>query len=146
MVKDLFTLCLLALLPSTAIADDTPASVALLVNEANADIVAARVGPALGAKDSVTRAAAARVALVRGLTSVRDTAGWLQAIAHRNAMEAAGLERPLRVKAPAEPFDGRREQAKKQEPVAVLPENVLPFIASGCDVPESTFELKSQRS
>jgi TonB family protein len=70
MPKYLFTLCLLAFLATTAIADDTPASVALLVNEANADIVAARLGPALAAKDSVTRAAVARVALVRGLTSV----------------------------------------------------------------------------
>jgi hypothetical protein len=70
MPKYLFTLCLLAFLATTVIADDTPATVALLVNEANADIVAARVGPALAAKDSVTRAAVARVALVRGLTSV----------------------------------------------------------------------------
>jgi TonB family protein len=69
MLKTIFTLCLV-LLATTAIADDTPASVALLVNEANADAVAARVGAALAAKDSVTRAAAARVALVRGLTSV----------------------------------------------------------------------------
>jgi hypothetical protein len=50
------------------------------------------------------------------------------------------------MKAPAEPFDGRCEQTKKQNAVAVLPEDVLPFIASGCDVPESTFELKSKRS
>ena len=70
MAKSIFTLCLLTLLATTAMADDTPASVALLVNEANADIVAARVGPALGANDSVARAAASRVALVRGLTSV----------------------------------------------------------------------------
>jgi TonB family protein len=68
--KPIFALCLLALLSTTAIADDTPASVALLVNEANADVIATRVGAALAAKDSVTRAAAARVALVRGLASV----------------------------------------------------------------------------
>jgi TonB family protein len=68
MTKTIF--CLLALLAASATADDTPASIALLVNEANADPIAARVGPALGSKESVTRAAAARVALVRGLTSV----------------------------------------------------------------------------
>jgi len=70
MAKSIFTLCLLAFLATNAIADDTPASVALLVNEANADVIAPRIAAALGAKDSVTRAAAARVALVRGVTNV----------------------------------------------------------------------------
>src|SRR5258706_571109 len=70
MAKLTFTLCLLALLANTASADDTAASIALLVNDANAEAVSARVGPALASRDNVTRAAAARVALVRGLTSV----------------------------------------------------------------------------
>jgi TonB family protein len=69
MAKTIVILCLLTFPASTAFAQETAASVALLVNEANADVVAVRVGPALGAKDSVTRAAAARVALVRGLTT-----------------------------------------------------------------------------
>jgi TonB family protein len=68
MAKTIF--CLLALLAATAMAADTAASIAQLVNEANADTIAARVGAALAANDSVTRAAAARVALVRGMTSV----------------------------------------------------------------------------
>jgi len=68
MAKTIF--CLLALLAANAMAADTAASVAQLVNEPNADSIAARVGAALAANDSVTRAAAARVALVRGLTSV----------------------------------------------------------------------------
>jgi hypothetical protein len=50
------------------------------------------------------------------------------------------------VETPAKSLDGRREQGQKLQPVAILPEDVLPFIASGCDVPEGTFELKSQRS
>ncbi len=70
MAKMTSTLCLLALLATAASADDTAASIALLVNDANAEAVSARVGPALASKDNVTRAAAARVALVRGLTSV----------------------------------------------------------------------------
>jgi len=61
---------LLAFAATAAFADDTPASIALLVNEANADAVASRIGPALAAKDGATRAAAARVALVRGVTAV----------------------------------------------------------------------------
>ncbi|HEX3578758.1 MAG TPA: hypothetical protein VHY33_09360 [Thermoanaerobaculia bacterium] len=61
---------LLAFSATTALADDTPASIALLVNEANAEAVASRIGPALEAKDSLTRAAATRVALVRGVTAV----------------------------------------------------------------------------
>jgi TonB family protein len=69
MSKTVFMLCL-AFAATAAFADDTPASIALLVNEANADTIAARIGPALASKDSVTRAAAARVALVRGLTNV----------------------------------------------------------------------------
>ena len=70
MAKMTSTLCLLALLATAASGDDTAASIALLVNDTNAEAVAARVGPALASKDNVTRAAAARVALVRGLTSV----------------------------------------------------------------------------
>jgi TonB family protein len=70
MAKTTSTLCLLALLATAASADDTAASIALLVNDANAEAVSARVGPALASKDNVTRATAARVALVRGLTSV----------------------------------------------------------------------------
>lgn len=70
MAKTISALCVLALLAVTLSADERPASIALLVNESNADVVAARVGPALAAKDGVTRAAAARVALVRALTSV----------------------------------------------------------------------------
>src|SRR5437764_13908110 len=70
MAKITSTLCLLALLATPASPDDTAASIALLVTDANAEVVAARVGPALASKDNVTRAAAARVALVRGLTSV----------------------------------------------------------------------------
>jgi len=70
MAKTISLFCLLALLSTIASADDTAASIALLVTEANAEAVAARVGPALASKDAVTRAAAARVALVRGLTSV----------------------------------------------------------------------------
>lgn len=79
MAKMTCAFCLLVLLAGSAWADDTAASVALLVNDANAESVSARVGPALAAKDHVTRAAAARVALVRGLTSVlpqlRDALG-----------------------------------------------------------------------
>jgi hypothetical protein len=70
MAKITSTLCLLALLATAASADDTAASIALLVNDTNAEAVTARVGPALASKDNVIRAAAARVALVRGLTSV----------------------------------------------------------------------------
>lgn len=70
MPKNTFALCVLASLTVTASAEETPFSIALLVNETSADVVAARVGPALAARDAVTRAAAARVALVRGLTSV----------------------------------------------------------------------------
>ena len=50
------------------------------------------------------------------------------------------------VETPAKPLDGRREQGKEQDTIVILPEDVLQFIASGCDVPEGTFELKSQRS
>jgi hypothetical protein len=50
------------------------------------------------------------------------------------------------VETPAEPFGGRREQGQKLKPIVILPEDVLPFIASGRDVPEGTFEFKSQRS
>jgi TonB family protein len=70
MAKTISLFCLVALFSTLAAADDTTASIALLVNDANAEGVAARVGPALASKDGVTRAAAARVALVRGLTSV----------------------------------------------------------------------------
>ncbi len=70
MAKMTCTLCLLVLLAAAASADETTASIALLVNDANAEAVSARVGPALASKDNVTRAAAARVALVRGLTKV----------------------------------------------------------------------------
>jgi TonB family protein len=66
MAKTALMLCL-AFVAATATADDTPGSIALLVNEANVATVASRVGPALAAKDNVTRAAAARVALVRDL-------------------------------------------------------------------------------
>ena len=69
MAKTILMLCL-AFLATTAIADDSPASVALLVNETNSEAIAARIGPALEAKDGIARAAAARVALVRGVTSV----------------------------------------------------------------------------
>jgi len=69
MAKTIPVLLLLAL-PAIASAQETPASISLLVNEANAEAVAAKIGPALAAKDTVTRAAAARVALVRGLTAV----------------------------------------------------------------------------
>ena len=69
MAKTILMLCL-AFLATTAIADDSPASVALLVNETNSEAIAARVGPTLEAKDGIARAAAARVALVRGVTSV----------------------------------------------------------------------------
>jgi hypothetical protein len=50
------------------------------------------------------------------------------------------------MKTPSKPLDGGREQRQKLQPIAVLPEDVLSFIASGCDVPEGTFEFKSQRS
>lgn len=70
MAKNISTLCVLAFLTATASADETPAAIALLVNEPNADAIVARVGPALAARDAVSRAAAARVALVRGLTGV----------------------------------------------------------------------------
>ena len=50
------------------------------------------------------------------------------------------------VETPAKPLGGRREQRQKLQPVAVLSEDVLPFIASGCDVPEGTLEFKSERS
>lgn len=69
MAKTIPVVFLLAL-ATVASAQETPASIALSVTEANADTVAARIGPALTAKDNVTRSAAARVALVRGLTSV----------------------------------------------------------------------------
>jgi TonB family protein len=69
MAKKALMICL-AFVAATAIADDTPASIALLVNEANVEAIALRVAPALGAKDGATRAAAARVALVRGVTGV----------------------------------------------------------------------------
>jgi hypothetical protein len=49
-------------------------------------------------------------------------------------------------KTPAESLDGRREKGKENQAVAILAVDVLPFIASGCDVPEGTFEFKSQRS
>jgi hypothetical protein len=50
------------------------------------------------------------------------------------------------VETPAKSLDGRREEGQKLQPIAILPEDVLSFIASGCDVPEGTFEFKSQRS
>jgi hypothetical protein len=50
------------------------------------------------------------------------------------------------VETPSESFDGRCEQRKEQQPIVIVPKDVLPFIASGCDVPEGTFEFKSQRS
>jgi hypothetical protein len=50
------------------------------------------------------------------------------------------------VQTPAESFDRRGEQGKKQELVVIVSEDVLPFVASGCDVPEGTFEFKSERS
>ncbi len=69
MPKTIATL-LLIFVAITASAGETPASIALLVNEADAAAVAARVASALAATDAVTRAAASRVALVRGLTDV----------------------------------------------------------------------------
>jgi TonB family protein len=70
MIRPFFICLLVALLAGAASADETAASIALLVNEANADVIVTRVGAALTAKDNVIREAAARVALVRGLTSV----------------------------------------------------------------------------
>jgi hypothetical protein len=47
---------------------------------------------------------------------------------------------PVFMKTPAKPLDSRREQGEKLQPVAILPEDVFPFIAP--DVPEGTFELQ----
>jgi hypothetical protein len=47
---------------------------------------------------------------------------------------------------PSESFDGRCQQRKEQQTIVIVPEDVHPFIASGCDVPKGTFEFKSQRS
>jgi TonB family protein len=69
MAKAFLMLCLV-FAATAAAGDDTAASIALLVNEADGGVIAARVGPALAAKDGVTRAAASRVALVRGVTAV----------------------------------------------------------------------------
>jgi hypothetical protein len=50
------------------------------------------------------------------------------------------------VETPAKSLDGRREQGEKQKLVVILTEDVLALVSSGCDVPEGTFEFKSQRS
>jgi hypothetical protein len=50
------------------------------------------------------------------------------------------------VETPTKRLDAFARIREKLQPVTILPENVLPFIASGCDVPEGTFEFKSQRS
>jgi TonB family protein len=113
MTKTIF--CLLALLAASAMADDTPASIALLVNEPNADTVTARVGPALAAKDSVTRAAAARVALVRGVTSVLPQLR--QALATEADPDAAREEvRALIVLGDAADVDLARDATRKLPP------------------------------
>ena len=113
MAKTMF--CLLALLTTFASAQETPASIALSVNEANADAVAARVGPALAAKDSVTRAAAARVALVRGLTSVLPQIR--EALSIETDPNAAREEvRALVVLGDAADVDRARETTRKLPP------------------------------
>ncbi|MEA2342713.1 MAG: hypothetical protein QOF63_882, partial [Thermoanaerobaculia bacterium] len=113
MAKTIF--CLLALLAANAMAADTAASVAQLVNEANADTIAARVGAALAANDSVTRAAAARVALVRGLTSVLPQLR--TAIATESDADAAREEvRALIVLGDASDVDLARNATRKLPP------------------------------
>jgi protein TonB len=112
MIKTIFALFLLA---APAFADDTPASVALLVTEANADVLAARIGPALASKDSVTRAAAARVALVRGLTAVVPQLR--QSLAAENDSDAAREEvRALIVLGDAADVDLARNATRKLPP------------------------------
>ena len=115
MAKTIALFCLLALLSTIASADDTAASIALLVTEANAEAVAARVGPALASKDGVTRSAAARVALVRGLTNVlpqiRD------ALAVESNPDAAREEvRALVVLGDAADVKGARDATRKLPP------------------------------
>jgi hypothetical protein len=115
MPKTVFALCVLSFMAASAIADDTPAAVALLVNEANAEAIAARVGPALGSKDTVTRAAAARVALVRGLASILPQLR--QALATEADPDAAREEvRALVVLGDASDVDLARNATRKLPP------------------------------
>ena len=113
MAKTIF--CLLALLAANAMAADTAASVAQLVNEPNADSIAARVGAAFAANDSVTRAAAARVALVRGMTSVLPQLR--TAIATESDPDAAREEvRALVIVGDAADVDLARDATRKLPP------------------------------
>jgi len=115
MAKNISLFCLLAFLSTIASADDTAAAIALLVTEANAEAVAARVGPALASKDGVARAAAARVALVRGLTSVVPQIR--EALAIENDPNAAREEvRALAILGDPADVDRARAATRKFQP------------------------------
>jgi TonB family protein len=115
MAKAISTLCLLSFLSSAASADETAASVALLANEANADAIATRVAPAMASKDSITRTAAARVALVRGLTGVLPQIR--EALAIENDSDAVREEvRALVVLGDAADVDRVRAATRKLPP------------------------------
>lgn len=60
----------LLLCSSAAFGEDTPASIALLVTDSDVAAIATRIAPALASTKALTRAAASRVALVRGIDSV----------------------------------------------------------------------------
>lgn len=82
--------CALLLYAAAAGAEDSAPSIALLVNNADAAAIAARIGPALGSANALTRTAAARVALVRGVTSVLPQVR--DALAHESDPAAAREE------------------------------------------------------
>jgi TonB family protein len=108
-------LILLALLTTIADAQETPASISLLVTDANIDALSARIGPALAAKDGVTRAAAARMALVRSLTGVLPQIR--EALATETDPDAAREEvRALVILGDAADLDRARAAAGKLRP------------------------------
>jgi TonB family protein len=131
MIKAIFALVLFA---APASAADTPASVALLVTEASAEVVAARIGPALASKDSVMRAAAARVALVRGLTAVVPQLR--QSLAAENDPDAAREEvRALIVTGDAADVDLARDATRK------LPRAIDDVIATAVSRRSDAFDI-----
>lgn len=130
----IFTVCLLAFPAATAIADDTAAAIALLVNEPDAGIIATSVGPALAARDGVTRAAAARVTLVRGVTAVLPQLR--QALASETDSDAAREEvRALVVLGTAADVDLARDTTR------TLPPAIDEVIAAAVSRRPDAFEI-----
>jgi TonB family protein len=82
--------CAILLCAATASAEDTAPSIALLVTDSDAAAIASRIGLALGSANALMRTTAARVALVRGITSVLP--GVREALAHESDTTAAREE------------------------------------------------------